>query len=112
MTDKHGNRQTVFRVIDALDAPHGGRILRLRVLEGQPTVKALKGATLIAVSPRDGTERLLRVRDFSILGGRPSNRRMADTRQCDLIVDDVTPNGGSNTKVDIGWQLRFGTRKS
>lgn len=107
MTDKHGNREPVFRVIDAMDAPHGGRIIRLRVLEGQPTVKALKGATLKAVSPRDGTERLLRVRDFAILGGRPSDRRIADTKHCDLIVDDVTPHGGTNAKVDIGWQLRF-----
>lgn len=112
MSNQRGNRETVFRVIDALDAPHGGLLVRLRVLDGQPTVKALKHATLRAISPRDGTERLLRVRDFAILGGRPSNRRIASTRRCDLIVEDVTPEGGSDANVDVGWQLRLAPRNN
>lgn len=104
MSEPHREPRAVFRVIDALDAPHGGRIVRLRVLEGHPTVKELKGATLEARPPGNGDQRLLRVRNFAILGGRPSDRRIAQSKRCDLVIDDLTPGDDA---VDVGWELRL-----
>ena len=44
-----------FRVLDAMDAPHGGRIVRLRLQSGEPpSIRRLKGARLRATSV-DGT---------------------------------------------------------
>ena len=41
----------VFRVLDALDAPHGGSILRLRLQEGDaPSIKEIKGRKVIVSS--------------------------------------------------------------
>ena len=74
-----GVRQTpVFRVIDALDAPHGGRILRLQLQDGPPPrVRDLRGSRLTATAP-DGTRRSVTVKGFAAFGGRVSDRRLAD----------------------------------
>ncbi len=92
----------VFRVIDALDGPHGGRILRLRLQEGPaPRVRNLRGARLIATAP-DGTRRQVTVRGFAAFGGKVSNRRLAETGRIDLHVledDSGTP------PVSIRWLL-------
>ncbi|MBI4540759.1 MAG: hypothetical protein HY704_14755 [Gemmatimonadetes bacterium] len=103
MATKHGDHEVVFRVIDAMDAPLGGRIVRLRVLEGRPTVKSLKGAALKAISPRNGAQRVVRIRDFSIVGGRPSDRRIAESGRCDLLIED--PAAGEEP-IEVGWELR------
>lgn len=77
---------TTFRVIDAFDAPHVGRILRLRLETGDaPSVRSLKGARLKAVSP-DGVERYARVDGFPMFGGRPSDERIRRTGRIDVHV--------------------------
>ena len=39
-----------YRVLDAMDAPHSGRILRLRLQSGEaPPVKSIKGAEYLFV---------------------------------------------------------------
>ena len=66
-----------YRVLDAMDAPHRGRILRLRVQSGEaPPVKSLKGSEMCATSPEGVTCRF-RVLDFAVFGGKPSNDRLA-----------------------------------
>ena len=98
-----GARQTpVFRVIDALDAPHGGRILRLQLQDGPPPrVRDLKGSRLAATAP-DGTRRSVTVTGFAAFGGRVSNRRLAETGRVDIHVredaSDIEP-------VSIKWLL-------
>ena len=98
-----GARQTpVFRVIDALDAPHGGRILRLQLQDGPPPrVRDLKGSRLTATAP-DGTRRSVTVTGFAAFGGRVSNRRLAETGRVDIHVredaSDIEP-------VSIKWLL-------
>ena len=95
-------RQPTFRVLDALDAPHGGRILRLRLEAGEPpTIGDLKGARLEAVSS-DGTSRTLRVCGFSITGGCPSDDRLARTGRIDLHVEDE----GDGPPVSLRWKVR------
>ena len=98
-----GVRQTpVFRVIDALDAPHGGRILRLQLQDGPPPrVRDLKGSRLTATAP-DGTRRSVTVKGFAAFGGRVSDRRLADTGRIDVHVRE---DASSAQPVSIKWLL-------
>lgn len=80
--------KATYRVIDAYDHPHGGRILRLRLGRGEAlTVKELKGGAMSATSP-DGTRARLRVDGFALFGGRPGNARLARTGRVDIRVRD------------------------
>ncbi len=102
MTARGVRQPPVFRVIDALDAPHGGRILRLQLQDGPPPrVRDLKGSRLTATAP-DGSRRSVTVKGFAAFGGRVSDRRLADTGRIDIHVredaSDVQP-------VSIKWLL-------
>jgi hypothetical protein len=90
-------------VIDAMDAPHRGRIIRLRFQGGQvPTLRDLRGAVLRARSP-EGEEESLKVIGFFLPGGRPSDARLSRTGRVDLLVERV--NGADLPKVAIRWEV-------
>jgi hypothetical protein len=94
-----GKGQTKLRVIDALDHPHGGRILRLRLMEGDaPRVRDLRGTTLRATGPR-GQERTARVLGFAAFGGRPSDDRLRETGRVDVHVEEE----GEGDPVGLTW---------
>jgi hypothetical protein len=91
----------VFRVLDAMDAPHSGRILRLRVQSGEaPSISALKGAELLATSP-DGRRCRLRVTGFAVFGGKPSNDRLMRTGRVDVHVVELDDGG----PVGLRWEV-------
>jgi len=88
-------------VIDALDHPHGGRILRVRADgESRPSVRKLKGARFRAVSP-EGVERSVRVLDFAVFGGKPSDERLRRTGRVDLRVEELD----TGPSVSLTWRL-------
>lgn len=90
-----------FRVLDAMDAPHSGRILRLRLQSGEaPTVKSLKGSALRAVSP-DGIECRIKVLGFAAFGGKPSDERLARTGRVDIHVEELDDTG----PVGLRWEV-------
>jgi hypothetical protein len=90
----------VFRVLDAMDAPHSGRILRLRLQSGEPpSVKSLKGAELIATSPK-GDRCRFTVTGFAVFGGKPSNERLARTGRVDVQVEEL--EGGP---IGLRWEV-------
>lgn len=90
-----------FRVLDALDAPHGGRILRLRLQDGDaPSVKELKGARMRAVSP-EGVERAFEVTGFALFGGTPSDDRLARTGKIDVHVEEE----GEGPPISLRWTV-------
>ncbi len=92
-----------FRVIDAMDAPHRGRIIRLRCQGGQPpTLRELKGAILRARSPQ-GQEESLKVIGFFLPGGRPSDARLNRTGRVDLLVE--IEDGGGRPTVSTSWEV-------
>ncbi len=96
--------RTELKVIDALDHPHGGRILRLRLLEGAPpTVKGLKGATLQATGPR-GETRSARVLGFPLFYGKVSDARIRDTGRIDVHVEEE----GEGIPITLTWTVRAG----
>ena len=102
MATNEGKSPT-FRVLDAMDAPHGeGRILRLRLEAGEmPSIGALRGARLTAVSPQ-GDSGAMRVLGFAVFGGHPSDERLARTGRIDLHVEPE----GNGPPVGLRWQVR------
>jgi len=91
----------VFRVLDAMDAPHSGRILRLRLQSGEaPTIRALRDAEMIAVSPT-GDECRFRITGFAVFGGKPSDDRLARTGRVDVHVEEL--GGGP---IGLRWEVR------
>lgn len=102
MASQRTAERTSFRVVDALAAPHGGRILRLRLRSGAaPTVRALKGARLRAVSPDGESEATVRVDGFAVFGGHPSDDRLARTGRIDVHV--VQEEG--DDPVTLRWEV-------
>jgi hypothetical protein len=84
-----------------MDAPHAGRILRLRLESGEPpSIKSLKGAEMIARSP-DGDECRIRVEGFAVFGGKPSNDRLARTGKVDVHIVEVDGGG----PVGLRWMV-------
>ena len=92
----------VFRVLDAMDAPHTGRILRLRLHSGDaPAVKSLKGREMLAESP-DGSRCRVHVDGFAVFGGKPSDERLARTGRVDVHVRELDDTG----PVGLQWEVR------
>ena len=97
----NAQRGVVFRVLDAMDGPHSGRILRLRLQSGEaPPVKSLVGAEMEAVSP-SGVRRRLRVQGFAVFGGKPSDDRLARTGRVDVHVEEL----GEGDPVAVRWEV-------
>ncbi len=93
--------RTEFRVIDALDHPHSGRILRVRLHQGEaPSIRSLKGTTLRAESPR-GEQRSVTVRGFALTGGKTSDARLHETGRLDLHVEET----GDGPPIGLQWIL-------
>ena len=98
-----GSHKAVFKILDAMDAPHGGRILKLRFLSGEtPTVKSLKGAKMQATSPSGDTSCTCTVDGFAVFGGKPSDARIARTGRVDIHVSSAE---GDLEEVSLTWEL-------
>jgi len=86
MATKVKGDEAVFRVIDAMAAPLGGWILRLRLHAGSaPTLSALTGATLQVESPA-GEVRTMKVEGFAVFGGKITDERLQRTGRVDVRV--------------------------
>ena len=91
-----------FRVSDVLDVPLRGLMLRLRLVEGMPSMDDLAvGASLHVRSPA-GVEREVRVAAHSVTGGRPTQARLDRVRELDVLIED----GASAEPIEIGWIAR------
>jgi hypothetical protein len=91
----------VFRVLDAMDAPYAGRILRLRLQSGEaPPLKALKGARLRGTAP-DGRTSSARVIGYALVGGKPSAARLARTGRVDVHVEEE----GEGGPISLQWEV-------
>lgn len=91
-----------FSVSDVVEIPHGGYLLRLRLLEGSPRVSELGPGRHLRLRAPDGSERVIRVQEFSVVGGRVTQARLERTRELDIIVsrEDVLAGG---RPIEIGW---------
>jgi hypothetical protein len=93
----------VFRVIDAMDVPQSCRLIRLRLQNGNPSpIRQIRGSRFTAKSPT-GEEETLRVTDFAMIGGRPSDSRLSRTGRLDLLV--TLDGNGDRPKVTARWEV-------
>lgn len=87
-----------------MDAPHHGRILRLRLQGGEaPTIRTLRGAHLKATAP-DGRTSEAKVTGFALFGGKPSDERLARTGRVDVHVDETAGAG----PISLQWEVVLG----
>jgi hypothetical protein len=94
--------ETELRVIDAMNHPHGGRVLRLRLVDGEaPTVKGLRGTTFRATGPR-GDSRRFKVLGFPVMGGKVSDARIRETGRVDVHVEE---EDGEGAPVSLTWTV-------
>ena len=91
----------VFRVLAAMDAPHSGRILRLRLQSGEaPPIKSLRKQEMLATGPQGQVCRI-RAIGFAVFGGKPSNDRLSRTGRVDLHVEELDDGG----PVGLRWEV-------
>ena len=103
MASSTTNHKAVFRILDVMDGPHKGRILKLRLQGGEPpTVRELRGARMTARSPDGAFECELRVVGFVLFGGRPSDERLARTGRIDVSVEAIDHPAD---QVSARWQV-------
>lgn len=91
-----------FRVSDAVEVPARGYLLRLRLMEGSPSMAELKPGRLLRLRAPDGEERLVRIQDHAITGGRATQARLDRTRELDVIISRADALQGGRP-VAIGW---------
>lgn len=93
-----------FRVSDALEVPLRGFLLRLRLLNGDPSLKDIAPGKSIRLRSPSGRERVVVVKDYSLVQGVASQKRLDRTRELDILID--TPDAVLDGEVvDIGWTV-------
>ena len=103
-TQGHDGGALRFKVVNVLDVPSRGVLLRLRLVEGSPSLRELgPGRRLLLRSP-SGEEREVRVLDFSVTGGRATQSRLERMRELDVIVASEDAWSGGRP-VRIGWSV-------
>lgn len=99
-TAEHGAFR--FRVSDSLAVPLRGHLLRLRLVDGSPSMKELSpGRTLTIVSPT-ADERTVTIIGHSATGGRATQSRLDTTRELDVVISGEDAGEG-RALIGIGW---------
>ena len=97
---KSGSRSAfALRVSDVVHVPLRGTMLRLRVLDGQPSMSDLGIGSRLRLRSTSGAERDVRIVAHAVTGGNPTQERLDRTGELDVVVADET--GGE--PVEIGW---------
>ena len=92
-----------FRVSDAVEVPHRGYLLRLKLISGDPAVADLRAGKRIRLRSPNGGERIVTIKDTATTIGPVSQTRLDRTREYDVVVD--TPDAVVNGElIEIGWE--------
>ncbi len=93
-----------YSVSDSMVVPLRGQLLRLKLLSGEPSVKAVAPGKRIRLRAPDGRERVIRILDHAITGGNVSRERLDRTRELDIVIptDDAAIDG---EEIGIGWRV-------
>jgi hypothetical protein len=93
-----------FRVSDALEMPHRGYLLRLRVVDGKPSAAALKPGAAVRLHAPDGRDRLVRIVDHAVTGGKGGQARLDRLGEFDFVIG--REDGWIDADVvEIGWTV-------
>jgi hypothetical protein len=95
---KEAGRAFRFRVSDVVDVPLRGTLLRLRLVDGSPSMKALGVGDRLRLIDTDGVERQVSITGHAVTGGVPTQQRLDRARELDVLVDDAAA-----VEVEIGW---------
>jgi len=99
-----------FRVSDVVEVPLRGYLLRLRLLEGSPRVSELGPGRYLRLRAPDGEERVVRVRDYAVVGGKATQARLERTRELDVVISREDALAGGRP-IRSGWVV-VGTARS
>lgn len=89
-----------FRVSDVVEVPLRGTLLRLRVVDGTPSMTDLRVGSTVRLRSPSGDERDVVVKAHSVTGGKARQERLDRTRELDLLID--TPPADQDP-IEIGW---------
>lgn len=91
-----------FRVSDAVVVPLRGLMLRLRLLDGAPSIKDLAVGRHVQVTSPSGDTRELKIVAHAVTGGRQTQERLDRYRELDVVVAELGES--AEPRVDIGWE--------
>jgi hypothetical protein len=89
-----------FRVSDVVSVPLRGTMLRLRVVDGTPALGDLGVGREIVLRSPSGEERRARIIAHPVTIGKPSQARLDQTGEFDVLIDPATQSGDP---IEIGW---------
>lgn len=81
-----------------------GYLLRLRLMEGSPSMTELRPGGHLLLRAPDGEEREVRIQDHAITGGRATQARLDRTRELDVIISHADALRGGRP-ITIGWSV-------
>ncbi|HEX7051118.1 MAG TPA: hypothetical protein VF188_13000 [Longimicrobiales bacterium] len=91
-----------FRVSDAVEVPLRGVLLRLRLLDGAPSMADLRPGRMLRLRAPDGEERWVRIQSIAVTGGRATQARLDRTRELDVVISKADAQRDGR-RVGIGW---------
>jgi hypothetical protein len=91
-----------FRVSDSLDVPLRGWLLRLRLLDGTPSLKDLAPGSHLRLQSPQGQERVVTILAHAVTGGRSTQERLERIGELDVVIA-LTDARGDGDGVAIGW---------
>jgi hypothetical protein len=93
-----------FKVSDSAAVPLRGHMLRLKVVEGNPSMKDLKPGRALTVTSPSGETRQIGIVGHSATAGRARQDRLDQLRELDIIIssDDASKSG---RRIAIGWSV-------
>jgi hypothetical protein len=91
-----------FRVSDTFVVPLRGQMLRLRLVEGRPSIKDVAPGRTLRLEGSAGRERRVTIVDHAATGGRQTQERLDRTRELDIVIS-AEDAGTGDERVAIGW---------
>lgn len=100
-SSKSRGGEYTFRVSDVVDVPLRGTVLRLRVVEGTPSMKDLAAGSRLRLRSPSGAERVVTIQGHAVSSGKATQQRLDRVRELDVRISDeeATRDGA----VEIGW---------
>lgn len=90
-----------FRVSDVVDVPLRGTVLRLRVVDGAPSMSDLGIGSQLRLRSPAGVERLVTIGAYAVSSGRATQARLDRVKELDIVVADE--DASVEGPVGIGW---------
>jgi hypothetical protein len=84
-----------------VDVPLRGTVLRLRLVDGAPSMSELGAGTPLRLRSPSGSERTVTITDHAVMSGKASQKRLERVRELDVLISDE--EAAADGPVEIGW---------